>query len=69
MKPYRLQLVQALKLSDKAKQMEFSVAMLQMKNNTASQIIFSDEATFHIYGHFNHHNVRIWETEHPCETV
>jgi hypothetical protein len=31
MKPYRLQLVQALRLADKGKRMEFCAAMLNME--------------------------------------
>jgi hypothetical protein len=33
---------------------------------TVSQtLIFSDEATFHLSGKVNRHNVRIWGTENP----
>jgi hypothetical protein len=28
-------------------------------------LIFSDEATFHLHGKVNRHNVRIWGTEKP----
>ena len=38
-------------------------------DNTISRIIFSDEATFYTNGHVNRHNVRIWGTDHPHETV
>ncbi|PNF14729.1 hypothetical protein B7P43_G08933 [Cryptotermes secundus] len=34
-----------------------------------SRLIFSDEATFHLSGTVNRHNVRIWGTEQPHETV
>jgi hypothetical protein len=30
------------------------------------QIIFSDEATFHVSGKFHSHSVRIWGTENTC---
>ncbi|PSN41322.1 hypothetical protein C0J52_20246 [Blattella germanica] len=71
MKPYRLLLVQVLKRADKVKRVEFCDAMLEMENddNTISQISFSGEATFYTNSHVNRHNVRIWGTEHPHETV
>ena len=31
------------------------------------QICISDEATFHVYGKLNKHNVRIWGSEHLHE--
>jgi hypothetical protein len=32
-------------------------------------LIFSDEATFHLRGKVNRHNVCIWGTQNPRETV
>lgn len=48
MKPYRLQLVQALTHADKGKRMEFCAAMLDMEgdDDIVSRIIFNDETTF-----------------------
>ncbi|PNF40249.1 hypothetical protein B7P43_G07078 [Cryptotermes secundus] len=71
LKPYRLQLVQALTNDDKRKRMEFCDSMLEMMEDETfiSRLIFSDEATFHLSGTVNRHNVRIWGTEHPHETV
>ena len=62
MKPYRLQLVQALKEDDKRKRKEFCVAMLEKleEDEFDECLIFSDEATFHTNGKVNKHNVRIW---------
>jgi hypothetical protein len=34
-----------------------------------NKIVFSNEATFHLSGKINRHNVRIWGTENPHETV
>ena len=34
-----------------------------------SHLVFSDEVTFYLCGTVNHHNVCIWETHHPHETV
>ena len=31
----------------------------------AEKLVFSDEATFHVCGKVNRHNVRIWGTENP----
>jgi hypothetical protein len=33
------------------------------------RLVFSDEATFHLSGKVNRHNVRIWGTESPHATV
>jgi hypothetical protein len=31
----------------------------------AAKLIFSDEATFHLSGEVNSHNVRLWGTANP----
>ncbi|PNF20022.1 hypothetical protein B7P43_G05942 [Cryptotermes secundus] len=51
--------------------MEFCDSMLEMMEDETfiSLLIFSDEATFYLSGRVNRHNVRIWGTEHPHETV
>uniref|UniRef100_UPI00358EB2A0 histone-lysine N-methyltransferase SETMAR-like n=1 Tax=Myxine glutinosa TaxID=7769 RepID=UPI00358EB2A0 len=71
LRPYRLQLVQALRTGDKGKRVEFSDAMLQNMEDDSflPRLIFSDEATFHLSGKVNRHNVRIWGLENPHETV
>ncbi|PNF20691.1 hypothetical protein B7P43_G00324, partial [Cryptotermes secundus] len=33
------------------------------------RVIFSDEATFHLSGKINRHNVRIWGLQNPCVTL
>jgi len=35
----------------------------------AEKLVFSDEAKFHVCGKVNSHNVRIWGTENPHETM
>jgi hypothetical protein len=35
----------------------------------AERLIFSDEATFHVSGKVNRHNIRIWGTEKPCSVI
>ncbi|PNF43528.1 hypothetical protein B7P43_G03919 [Cryptotermes secundus] len=71
LKPHRRQLVQALTNDDKRKRMEFCDSMLEKMEdeNFISRLIFSDEATFHLSGTVNRHNVRIWGTEHQHETA
>ena len=70
-KPYRLQLVQALRPNDKRKRVEFCNCMLQnMEDDTfLSRLIFSDEATFHLSEKVNRHNVRIWGLQNPQEPL
>ena len=34
-----------------------------------SHLIFSDEATFHLSGKVNRHNVRIWGLQNPQEAM
>ena len=35
----------------------------------AEKLVFNDEATFHVCGKVNRHNVRIWGTESPHATM
>jgi hypothetical protein len=35
----------------------------------AEKLIFSDEATLHLYKKVNRYNVRIWGTENPHATI
>lgn len=61
-KAYKLTLVQALTENDKQLRTVFSVNMLEFMENDdfGDRIVFSDEATFHVSGRVNKHNVRIW---------
>ena len=63
--PYKMRLVQALTPADKVKSCDFCEEMqLKMEENYFVDIlIFCDEATFHISGKVNIHNVRILGTE------
>jgi hypothetical protein len=38
-------------------------------DNLLSKLIFSDEATFHLSGKVNRHNVRVWGSENPHATL
>ncbi|KAL4104006.1 hypothetical protein QTP88_019319 [Uroleucon formosanum] len=65
--PTVLQLLQALKPNDKLKRLEFSIFMQEamQDENFASRLVFSNEASFHLSGKVNRHNVRIWGTTNP----
>jgi hypothetical protein len=71
MKPYKLQLAQALKPEDLAVRYEFCreiLARIENDIDLPARFIFSDEETFHVNGKVNRHNVRVWETENPHDT-
>lgn len=70
-KAYKLTLVQALTENDKQLRTVFSVNMLEFLENDdfGDRIVFSDEATFHMNGRVNRHNVRIWGSEHPRQII
>ena len=70
-KPYRLQPVQALKASDKEKRLQFCSDVLGMMEDDTflPRVVFSDEATFHLSGKVNTHNVRIWGLQNPHSTL
>jgi hypothetical protein len=38
-------------------------------DESTTRLIFSDEATFHLSGKMNRHNVRAWGTENPHATI
>ena len=64
-KPYKMRLVEAHTPPDKAKRRDFCEEMqLKMEENDfIERLIFCDEATFHISGKVNGHNVCVWGTE------
>jgi hypothetical protein len=70
MKPYKLQLVQALNPEDLAVRYEFFGEILtRIENDLPVRFIFNDEATFHINGKVNRHYIRVWRTENPYVTL
>lgn len=71
MKPYRIKLLQKLLPNDFAKRMEFCYALHNATEDDdfIGRLVFSDEATFHLNGKVNRHNVRIWGTEQPLAVV
>ena len=66
--PYKIQLVQALKPGDYEQREQFARTLLtniEQDPDFLNRILFSDEATFHVSGVVNRHNVRIWGAENP----
>lgn len=58
--------------TDRPKRVEFAVDMLQRiqhDEDFLKKVCFSDEATFHVSGTINRHNVRIWGSETPHAVV
>ena len=70
-KGYRMQLLQALNPQDHNLHLHFCVDFQQRleEDRFAEKLVFSDEATFHLCGKVNRHNVRIWGTENTHATM
>lgn len=64
LKAYKIQLVRILKDTDYANRLNFAKKMLQRLNNF-NNILFSDEANFHLNCHVNTQNCRYWAVENP----
>ena len=63
---YKVKMLQALQPNDMPRRKEFAVNMLQRISEDKAflkRVCFSDEATFHVSGKLNKHNVRIWGSE------
>jgi hypothetical protein len=71
MKPYRLQLQQAVRPGDKLKQLNFCQLMQDAveDDNFAPCLVFSDEAIFQLSCKLNHHNLCVWCMENPHATI
>ena len=71
MRPYRLQLLQALKPTDYVVRSNFALEMLQQQENDdfLDGVVFSDESTSHLNGKVNTHKVRIRGSENHREFV
>lgn len=61
---YKIQFVQMLNVTDYPLRLNFANEMLQ-RFPTFENIMFSDEANFHLNGHVNRHNCRYWANENP----
>lgn len=62
--PYKIQLVQKLKPNDFNLRKLYAETMLERFSNF-DNILFSDEAHFHLNGHVNKQNCRYWSSENP----
>jgi hypothetical protein len=63
LRPYRLQILQQLKPTDKVKRCDLCCSFLgklAVDDTIMNKLVFSDEATFHRLGRLNRHNLRIW---------
>ena len=70
--PYKLQLVQKLHPEDKETRHAFCgnlQALIEKDDNLLANIIFSEEATFHLSEKVNRYNVRIWGSENQHATL
>lgn len=66
-----MQLLQALLPGDKVRRFEFCTRFQEFmeKDEFCDNLVFSDEAVFHLSGKVNRHNVRIWGTDNPHSFV
>ena len=67
----KVQMLQTLQPNDMPRRKEFAMNMLQRIYEDEAflkRVCFSDEATFHVSGKLNKHNVRIWGSENPHAT-
>ena len=67
MKPYKLQVVQAITAADKRKRKQSCVDMQEKleEDEFNERLVFSDETEFHTNDKINRHNVRICGEENP----
>ncbi|GFX41397.1 DUF4817 domain-containing protein [Trichonephila clavipes] len=70
-KPYRYQIVQALKPTDKPLRKNFCVKFQERLdvNGFEYTLVFTNEATFYLCGKVNRHNLRFWGTENVHGTL
>ena len=69
---YKFQIVQALQPNDRPQRAAFAEEILdriEADNRYLQCVAFSDEATFHLSGKVNRHNVRIWGYENPHAVI
>lgn len=65
-KPFKIQMVHQLLLGDYARRTQMCETLLEMIRQDPEflgQLSFSDESTFHLSGHVNTQNCRIWGAE------
>ena len=70
MKPYKMQVVQAITAAEKRKRKQFCFDMqVKLDDEFNERLVVSDEATFHANGKVNRHNARIWGEENPMSLL
>ena len=65
---YTVQILQEIKPEDAPKRETFAITMLDRiaeDETFLSRMMFTDEATFHVSGKVNRHNVHMWGSENP----
>ena len=70
LKAYKMKILHALQPEDMDRRIEFcewGMQMVQDEPSFLGNLIFSDEAIFHLTGHVNKQNCRIWGTEEPSD--
>jgi hypothetical protein len=70
--PYKFQLLQELKPNYRPHRRDFCTNMLnrlEEDNLFLDKFVFSDEATFHLSGKVNSHNLIIWGSQNPHQVV
>ena len=66
--PYKIQITQKLNPQDSVSRLDYARTMLEIfQNDEYKNLIFSDEAHFHLCGYVNKQNFRIWAEENPLE--
>jgi hypothetical protein len=71
-RPYKFQLLQELQPNGRPHRRNFCTDMLnclQEDNLFLYKIVLSDEATFHLSGKVNRHNIIIWGSQNPLQVV
>ena len=66
--PYKIQLVHELKPNDAQRRIQNSRSFQELcleNNEFIHKLIMSDEVHFHLNGHVNQQNCRIWVTQNP----
>lgn len=68
MRPYKISLLQELTEDDPDRRMQFCQEIMnrnEVQEDFSERILFSDEATFSLYGFVNRHNCRYWSDVNP----
>jgi hypothetical protein len=70
--PNKFQLLQELKPNDRPRRRNFCTDLMNcliQENLFLDKIVLSDEATFHLSGKVNRHNLIIWGSQNPLQVV